>query len=134
MDPSKKAFVGEKYKWAVQALALGASVQRTLFPELASVLDELEMDQQDAQVQFMKAWDESLLQSQREAVLALDGQLDAMAGEHNAELWEVDALANAPQWQEVRVLAREVLKRFGWALEKPPEERGAIYVTGPGSG
>lgn len=131
LDPSEKEQVRESYKWAVQALALEAPVQISLFPEFSSVLEELDSDLQGAQSRFLEACGESLLQTQQEAVVALDGQLQAMGGEHNAGLWEVDALADSPEWALVRRRARELLKRFGWAQERPPEQQ-TIYVTGSG--
>ena len=132
MDLSEKGAVSEMYKWAVQALALDAQDQVSLFPACSNVLDELDLDLQGAQSRFLAAWGDDLLEGQRQAVLALDGQLETMGGEANVGLWEAGALAGSPEWGVVRDLARELLKRFGWTLEKPPgQEQRAVYVTGP---
>ncbi len=68
------------YKWAVQALALDAQDQASLFPACSNVLDELDLDLQGAQSRFLAAWGDELLEGQRQAVLALDGQLETMGG------------------------------------------------------
>lgn len=39
------------------------------------------------------------------AILGIDAKLRSMSGEHNAELWEKQALSVAPEWEEIRKLA-----------------------------
>jgi len=39
----------------------------------------------------------------------IDQHLNSMSGEHNAGLWQVDALARRTEWNQVRTLARTAL-------------------------
>lgn len=48
--------------------------------------------------------------AEAELVARLDAKLDAMSGTDRAELWTPDALASAPEWDDVRELACECLK------------------------
>jgi hypothetical protein len=43
------------------------------------------------------------------AVGAVDDALSAMSGEGHDNLWTLEALRSAPEWQHVRVLARKAL-------------------------
>jgi len=119
--------------WAVQALALDASAQEQLFPEFADPPDELELDQQDTQAAFLKAWRAHISPPQKEAIERLDAQLESMGGAENARLWTVEALGDAREWARVRELAAEVLLSMGWPLARPPRDR-AIYVGPPSYG
>ena len=54
-----------------------------------------------------------------EAVRAVDRQLAAMSGRHQARLWQEEALAEAPEWARVRELAAAALA----TLPSAPEQR-----------
>jgi hypothetical protein len=43
------------------------------------------------------------------ALAAIDEQLSSMSGEHNADLWQVEALAGRSEWLRVRESARTAL-------------------------
>lgn len=122
-----------RFMWAVQALALDASTQRQLFPEFAEPPDELELDQQETQAAFLKAWRAHISPPQKEAIERLDAQLESMGGSKNARLWTVEALGTAPEWARVRELAAAVLQSMGWPLAPPPRDR-AIYIGPPTGG
>jgi hypothetical protein len=47
------------------------------------------------------------------AVERVTEKLDEMSGQQNAHLWTPDALANSDQWETVRLLASEALRRLG---------------------
>lgn len=115
------------FMWAVQALAASPTEQLGLFPEFAEAADELALDHETTQIAFLRASQPYLSAEQREAVARLDQRLEEMSGPDNAQLWIAEALANAPQWDQVRELAATVLREMGWRLETPPRER-AIYV------
>jgi len=126
----KESDSAKRFMWAVQALALGAAEQEKLYPEFADPPDELELDQQETQAAFLKAWHSLLSPQQVDAIKSLDEQLEAMGGPENARLWTVEALASAPEWARIRDLATAVLQKMGWPLESPPRDR-AIYVGPP---
>lgn len=121
-----------RFMWAVQALALDAKEQENLYPEFADPPDELELDQQETQAAFLQMWESVLSSRQSEAITALDRQLEAMEGTHNARLWTMEALANSPEWARVRELAIALLREMSWPRETPPKGR-AIYVGASGS-
>lgn len=72
--------------------------------------DELALDLHDGAVlvpQFVaKGW---LTSRDATVITAVDEMLERMSGPENVELWTVDALKQAPEWEEVRRRAREVL-------------------------
>jgi len=51
--------------------------------------------------------------SAADLVRRIDGTLDVMSDEHREELWEPSALSTAPEWAEVRALAKEVVFGIG---------------------
>lgn len=70
-----------------------------------------------------------LTDSEAELVARLDAKLDAMSGTDRAELWTPDALASAPEWDDVRELACECLK----ALHRdPPAARDSAKIVAEG--
>ena len=129
MTKSKIAIRERRFMWAVQALALSPRDQEELFPKFAEVTDELALEHQQTQEEFLECSSSARLSpTQREAIAALDGQLEKMSGPDNERFWTVHSLENAPEWGDVRELAREVLRAMHWRADAPPHDRGAIYV------
>jgi len=121
-----------RFMWAVQALALPAEHQLSLFPSFAEVADELALEHEETQAGFLAAFAAHLTSVQKQAIKALDEELERMSGEEYATtLWTVDALAGRPEWDQVRSLARSVLSVMGWPASVPPLDRGAVYVESP---
>ena len=46
-------------------------------------------------------------------VAALEEKLNSFSGAHHAEEWNVSALEDSPNWNEVRSLARQLLSALG---------------------
>lgn len=121
-----------RFMWAVQALAQAAEVQLGLYPGFVVVADELALEHEEMQEQFLDSVDrESLSDAQQYAIEVLDRRLVAMSGPQNAEFWTEEALRAATEWVSVRALAQAVLDAMGWPSEAPPIDRGAIYVGPP---
>ena len=116
----------QMFEWAVQALAQPAEIQRTLFPSWVVVADELALDFDHWQRTFNAHYGHLLSEEQRRAIKALDDLLDEMSG-NKPELWTDEGCLNHPKWSEVRRLAADVLRVFGWPLEVPPIGR-SIYA------
>ncbi|MBM2614391.1 hypothetical protein JIG36_02315 [Actinoplanes sp. LDG1-06] len=101
---------------SLAALGLPADAQAAwisrLSTETAQLLDELALDFDDG-FQLVPAFVELgwLNAAALAALRRLDAQLDAMSGDHNAELWSVDALARE-EWDRVRSLARAALSEL----------------------
>jgi len=49
-----------------------------------------------------------------QALRVLDAKLELMSGRANATLWTEEAVIDAPEWAEVRTLARDVMRAFSW--------------------
>ena len=124
--------VERRFMWTVQALAMSAEVQLGLFPDFAEAADELALDHDEAQREFLEARGAALSEAQRVAAKTLDDELVRMSGPPNEALWTEAGLREAPEWVRVRALAAELLAAMGWPCEAPPRDR-AVYVGPPGS-
>lgn len=130
MDLACESEAVRRFMWAVQALALGADEQRQLFPGFTDAADELALEHEETQAAFLKVARPLLSSQQHEVVRRLDQQLERISGPENMQLWTVEGLTTAPEWDCVRDLAATVLREMGWPCESPPRDR-AIYVGPP---
>lgn len=102
---------------ASRLLVLRATVRRLAAPSedqltyLAGIGDARAVDELalefDAVAPAALAEAGLLTDQQIRAVMALDDQLASMSGASNAELWTVEAVAAAPEWDAVRHLAHD---------------------------
>jgi len=51
-------------------------------------------------------------QNQHDSVTKLAGLLSRMSGKANSMLWTAEALSSAPEWKEVRSVAKECLRHL----------------------
>jgi hypothetical protein len=100
-------------KGAVRVLASDATAQLEHLGRLGlSVgIDELALEYDD----IAAAADDMLRcreidENQYDWVKKLHKQLSEMSGQANSRLWTVEALSSAPEWKEVRHLAKECLR------------------------
>lgn len=116
-------------RWSLQALALPYDAQRTLFPSFACVADELALDF-DHWCETAK--NQHIFTADRLSALASVAALvSAMSSEKDPALWTDAALAQLPQWQEVRERARDALETFRWPLATPPSDRAIFVLSKP---
>ena len=115
-----------QFEWSVRALAQSAVVQRGLFPDFVEVADELALDF-DERHRRVRSGSAQFTADQAASIDALDRALDAMSGPAHQELWTMEALDQAPEWDHIRELARELIRVMGWSEDPPPSDR-AIYV------
>jgi hypothetical protein len=118
------------FAWAVQALAQNAATRIGLYPSFVAVGHELAVDHDDAYRSFMQVSAGLLSESQREAVTALDNQLQYMTDLGDEELWDWQGVEERIEWAKVRMLANTALEVLGWDSTPPPKERGSIYISG----
>jgi hypothetical protein len=97
----------ERLVHALQALAVPAEEQLARYPVFVVKADELALDYADALLLITDCPQVSLTPEQQAALEDVDQLLDWMSGEKNAALWTEAALRTAPDWQQVRRLARE---------------------------
>jgi hypothetical protein len=121
---SASSLLGE-LKWSLQALALSPELQREQFPSFVCLADELALE-------FDHSWkaaadSHAFTPDQRSILTQLDAFLGGISGREHAELWTDQALGDAPEWQQIRILAREALASLAWPEEIPPKER-LVYV------
>ena len=128
-DDTNATWILIRFQHALQALALPAVVQVQLFPDFVCKADELALNF-DHWSSCMLAWyRDTLTPAQRDPIDAIDHHLARMSGTHNAALWTDEALHEAPEWNEVRQLARHALAAFGWEETTPPSYEHE-YVPG----
>lgn len=113
---------------SVQALALPAIQQVTLYPDFVCVADELALAFEEAVRRLGGLERLSFVGS--EAVRAVDEQLERMSGQEHAELWTDEALERSPEWETLRGIAQAALTALGWPLEIPAPS-GDVYVGPP---
>lgn len=81
-----------------------------LVDDLAPLVDELALEFDDGfrlvPTFIERGW---LDAAALPALAELDDRLGAMSGQHNAHLWDADALTTRAEWDRVRSLARAAL-------------------------
>jgi hypothetical protein len=104
----------------VRALAQPATGQRQLYPPFAFPADEmiLEFEQcfELASPHHADVWSGAQYSSLR----ALDERFRVLHGPGYEELWLAEDSLDHPAWSEIRRLARDVIRAFGWPEDEPP--------------
>jgi hypothetical protein len=112
----------DNLKWSLQALALPADIQVTLFPSFVCIPDELALDFDHWNLCVVS---NNLLSTYlSEELLTLNTIFDEMK---DPDLWSLQALAQSEEWESVRRQAAHLLTLLGWEMGIPPVER-AIYI------
>jgi hypothetical protein len=99
---------------SVAILALDADAQAAWTSQLAKdqtpLIDELALEFDDGFRLLPTFVERGWLNDAALPILTqLDEQLAAMSGEHNADLWQIEALTSRAEWNRVRVLAKAAL-------------------------
>ena len=108
------AWIARELRSALKALAAPGSQALASVPDGAIKADELALDYENFVHAYLGNFRDEILQSQRDALLAVDTMLQGMSGQENAELWTEEAVVSHPKWESVRYLAREALAALGW--------------------
>jgi hypothetical protein len=129
VDDATSAWIWQRLKQSLQALAMPAEIQPSLFPDFVCKADELALDFDHWRSCVVTNDAGVLTEPQSRALTALDTQLELMGGEANSILWTEEALYIRPGWMLVRSLAVDALAAFGWDVVAPaPTEN--VYVPG----
>jgi hypothetical protein len=97
-----------------------------LYPPYVCVADELALEFEECLENATDAIHE-LGENATNLIDDLDNKLASISGPANAEFWTDDALKGSPLWNEVRMVAREIIRVSRWDTDAPPSSR-AIYV------
>lgn len=113
-DPHGRALV--RLMRAVAMLAMPAAVQSDYLARIGTpdLADELALELDDA----LPSADALRVQgyltdTEYNMVRALNRKLDSMSGYDREPLWRTSALADDPEWQQIRDMAREFLQSVG---------------------
>ena len=121
-DGAQRSWRFRQLQRTLQALAMAASEQLTLFPDIVVKPDELAFD--------FEHWDDvirsnhasELTREQLAALAAIARRFETMArdaAEFDAMVWTDAALGASVEWEDIRRLARAALDAFGWTRERP---------------
>ena len=118
-----RAWHFRKLKWSLQALAIPASDQLSLFPQFAATADELALDFDRWASLVSENYEEELSSAQIDALAAISRTFETISGhaaEFEAELWTAEAVRSSSHWDDIRRVAAVALEVFGWPIERPP--------------
>ena len=134
MDDSERDMREEQLimlRESLQLLAMPAAAQLTFFPprwvETAFELADYFIG---AYRVIVSNHPKRLRDDQRRRLDLLHENLEAVVSVREEEYLRTEgALLGSPEWQDLRELAREALRSFGWPLEAPP--KGKHRFIGP---
>ena len=134
MDDSKRGMREERFtmlRESLQLLAMPAAAQLAFFPprwvETAFELADYFIG---AYRVIVSNHPKRLRDDQRRRLDLLHENLEAVVSVREEEYLRTEgALLGSPEWQDLRELAREALRSFGWPLEAPP--KGKHRFIGP---
>jgi hypothetical protein len=116
---------------AIRLAASDYEDQVQALPDFVFKPDEVALLFDDAYVGFHQVIAAKMVTDpQIEAVKAIDTFFDEMSSNKDKEkIWTLEAMETSPVWQELRLLARNALRSFNLALDKPDLSWGT-YVPG----
>jgi hypothetical protein len=121
--------VTRDFQQALIALGQDAQVQVSRYPSFVYTGDELVIDFDEARRAFIKSHGSTLSSEQEQSINCLDHRINELSGEHNLDFWlDRDSLFSDSRWDELRTLAQETVRVFGWQDEKLESLQGQIYV------
>jgi hypothetical protein len=109
-----------RLKHSLQALAMPADIQLSLFPDSVCKVEELALNFDHWSLCVLDNDEGQVSQEQKSFLRQLGSVFDEMGGTKNQNLWTEEALHANPKWQEVRDTANATLVSFGWNSERPP--------------
>lgn len=118
-----------RLKQSLQALAMPAEIQLSLFPDFVCKADELANDFDHWMGCVFSNGEDTLTDAQSATLAAIDAQLAVMSNKTYGIEWTEDELYTRPEWARVRLLAVDALNAFGWEITAPPPSEDT-YVPG----
>lgn len=87
-------------------------------PVVPGLAENLVFEFDEAYTAFVEGFERLPTDAQLLALQAMDTRLSAMVRAKDAALWSEAARRDAPDWQEVRRLAEDVLLAFDWPMQQ----------------
>jgi hypothetical protein len=116
MEEANRPWILERRKNSVQLLACPGEIQLGKFPDFVHAPDELALDFDNFRMAFVGNFRAELTDKQRAYLHAIDQSLSQMP----TDCFSPEGVLNSPEWENVRSLAAETLKAFGWPSGDPP--------------
>ena len=117
-------WVEEQLRISLQLLASEGQDQINHYPPGVDIIGELFSDYEHHASAIRTYWDISPRQAaQLKGLLDFFSKLDDPAADG---FWTVEALISDPRWDEVRSIAKQVLRAFEWPVEIPLPEKGSV--------
>lgn len=108
------------FKKSIMALAAPANVQESLFPDHVHVGDELVIEFGEC-INDLKI--SNFTPVQLSSIEKLDTFILQNSGKEHASLYlNAESLHADPRWDNIRLLAKEVVKEMGWPLTTPKKD------------
>jgi hypothetical protein len=115
-EEQPKEWILKRLKHSLQALALAAPAQLSLFPDCVKT-DELVLDFDHWRLCAVGNYQCELTAAQFATLSSIDAHIESPP---TAAVWVESGLYSHPFWEELRTLARQSLAAFGWPEETPP--------------
>ena len=125
---SRRSIFRYRLMCSLQALALPAENELSLYSEFVCKTDELALDF-DAWLPCFRVHPMELTDHQIDLLESIALELGGMSGRDHTDLWTEEALRTNSRWEKVRRMSKEALAAFGWKLEPPPSDRD-VYIRG----
>ena len=101
----------------IRILALPAEETLAALPEGPDRPDRLALRFDEEYTAFMAKLVDLPSEAQLVSLQELDRALNAMSSPNDQALWTEEAVVHAPEWEQIRFLARQVVAAFGWEAQ-----------------
>ncbi len=124
----EKNVIMNQLKYSIQVLSLEADDQIAYFPDFVVVTDELLLEFDNWRDIAITNFPEYFSKNQISILHKIDKFIDDIPAENQMITIE-EELRKDDFWKELRILAKEALRIFGWKSEIPPNDT-IIYIEG----
>lgn len=115
-------------KWSLQSLSIEAECQLTSFPDFVVVTDELLLEFDTWYITAIGNYPDFFSDEQIKILKDIYLFMDNLPPQNMGTTIE-EELKSLPFWKDLRILAKEALKKFDWTSETPPHDR-TTYIRG----
>ena len=114
-------------RWAVVAMAQDSDTQKKITGSRHTAGEEIVLEFADAFEEYLDQ--ECLIDAKRkEALLNLSAYISSVSGDGFNHVWLDELGLYGREWENIRILAKQVMKEFGWEnIHISPLYRKIIY-------